>query len=568
MVTIMKDIAKDLLISLKQSVKVILQIVKLVQKCMPPFQIVSDVSRDIGMLIMKLDFKLRQLPFKLAKSLRQVLLVPRDMVRFAGSLKTLINVVRASLSSRATALTAPNLKRLDSNDADASDTELLPSADDESASLLGSEFSTTRSDANSTANGVDEMPAKPPPGTVISIQDDEGEAVVSESDEESSEEDDNAEELESIVGESAVDRMSRVTQARASRASRASQANRTSSTAAPMPQAMARVSAAMPGTPGSMQLQVQVETPLPPVSPPWVQGQAASNSLALNTTIRTMTTAEKLRLHNERVAAMQGGTITKRPEAKLDKLATTPSNDQDKVGIVAQELGLPPTGKMYEDPCVAPEVAIQPSINGEPTTMEENAPDMNQQKPWMAPAPPLPPGAKEDVPAVNEEEGSWTSRLSLHAFSRAVSLRVSSLQFSSQAPEAARDDAENDIAHGKALPGESKTDTFVQMGVNESAHSMALAEEGMSSSIEERESTIFLSLVGCTEAAKPTGIACEDQESDTPLSPAKIVSKPITHLPKHASALEEALCRQSVAAQLLGDGDRSPHQTKSDSLDA
>jgi len=192
-VTILKTVASNFLGVVKNSAKLIYQIANLVRKCFPPFPIVTDVSKDIGMLIMSLDFKLHQLPFKLAKSLRQILLIPRDMLRFAGSVKSLIKVMRAAFSKRTAALTAPQLKLLESKDvADGEDDEIAPAADGTDTDGVLGELGAATGEATAIAMEAEALPDEPPPGMAIAIQDDEGEMVVGEEDEQPEDADDDS----------------------------------------------------------------------------------------------------------------------------------------------------------------------------------------------------------------------------------------------------------------------------------------------------------------------------------------------------------------------------------------
>lgn len=197
-VSIFKELAKDFVEVVTHSCKLIYQIVNLVRKCLPPFPIVTDVSRDIGMMIMQLDFKLRSLPFKLAKSLRQILLIPRDMLRFAGSVNMLFKVLGAALSKKAPALTPPQLTKRGSDggmsDND-DDDELQPTAgQDSSAGILGAELAAAAGEAKVAAEEAEAIPNEPPPGTVISIDDEDGVTMADEEEEpEDAEDDDESE---------------------------------------------------------------------------------------------------------------------------------------------------------------------------------------------------------------------------------------------------------------------------------------------------------------------------------------------------------------------------------------
>jgi len=187
-------VACDFLGVVKNATVVVYQIANLVRKCLPPhFPIVTEVSKDIGMLIMQLDFRLRSLPFKLAKSLRQLLLIPRDMVRFAGSVSTLVKMIRGGLSSRAAALSAPQLKRLDmkaDNSAAVYDDDLVPNASEcDVDGWLGHELGAAAKEATVATKEAEAVPEAPPAGMKVVVQDDEGGNEL-EDEEETAEDDD------------------------------------------------------------------------------------------------------------------------------------------------------------------------------------------------------------------------------------------------------------------------------------------------------------------------------------------------------------------------------------------
>jgi len=120
--------------------------------------------------------QLRALPFKLAHSLRQILLIPRDMLRFAGSMRMLIRMLRGALANKAPALTAPQLKKLHGTDNEDEDDELVPSADETdklASALLGDELATVASDVTNVAQEAEDLPEEPTPGMVITIEDDD-----------------------------------------------------------------------------------------------------------------------------------------------------------------------------------------------------------------------------------------------------------------------------------------------------------------------------------------------------------------------------------------------------------
>lgn len=121
--------------------------------------------------------QLRALPFKLAHSLRQILLIPRDMLRFAGSVRMLIRVLRGALANKAPALTALQLKALDVTDGEDEDNELVPSTDEVdklARAVLNDELGTVAADAANVAKDADELPEEPPPDAVITIDDEDG----------------------------------------------------------------------------------------------------------------------------------------------------------------------------------------------------------------------------------------------------------------------------------------------------------------------------------------------------------------------------------------------------------
>jgi hypothetical protein len=101
---VFKRVAKINVDVLSDASKLIRQVIHLVRKCLPPFPIIADVSRGIGLIAMDLDFKLRSLPFQLAKSLRRVLKVPIELIRFATSTRNLLRVLHEVMPSKERAL--------------------------------------------------------------------------------------------------------------------------------------------------------------------------------------------------------------------------------------------------------------------------------------------------------------------------------------------------------------------------------------------------------------------------------------------------------------------------------
>jgi len=194
-VCILNDVAKDFLGVVTNAAKLIYQVANLVRKCLPPhFPVVTDVTKDIGMLIMDLNFKLRSLPFKLAKSLRQILLIPRDMLRFAGSVRSLIVVMRASFSNSACAIDLqPQLKRLEGKDGTEDDTDAelssAPFSEDDITQVMGIELAEAAGEATTAAALAEELPDEPPPGLKVSIEDEDGAGRATVMDEEAATED-------------------------------------------------------------------------------------------------------------------------------------------------------------------------------------------------------------------------------------------------------------------------------------------------------------------------------------------------------------------------------------------
>jgi hypothetical protein len=64
---------------------VIKQVIKVVHKCGPPFDILRDFAIDIAKMSSDVNFRLRSLPFKIAKSLRRIIQMPLDIIRFCAS---------------------------------------------------------------------------------------------------------------------------------------------------------------------------------------------------------------------------------------------------------------------------------------------------------------------------------------------------------------------------------------------------------------------------------------------------------------------------------------------------
>ena len=180
LVSILKEVAKDFLGVVTNAAKLIYQVANLARKCLPPtFPIVADVSKDIGMLVMELDFKLRLLPFKLAKALRQLLLLPRDLVRFAGSVKSLVTVMRAAFSNKGGAIDlAPQLLRLEMKDGkvieEKEDAELEATgrtSEGDIDGVLGNALANAAGDATDASQTLAEVPDEPPPGLKITVDD-------------------------------------------------------------------------------------------------------------------------------------------------------------------------------------------------------------------------------------------------------------------------------------------------------------------------------------------------------------------------------------------------------------
>jgi len=217
LVSILKEVANDFLGVVTNAGKLIYQIANLARKCLPPtFPIVADVSKDIGMLVMALDFKLRLLPFKLARALRQIMMLPRDLIRFAGSVKSLITIMRAAFSNKGGPIDlAPQLLKLEVKDdgkvADENEDAELEAKERTSqtdmAEILGSELAKAASDASDAIKVVDEVPDEPPPGLKVTIDDGEengGRGTVADEDDAAEDEEgdeDDREDEEMIEGD-------------------------------------------------------------------------------------------------------------------------------------------------------------------------------------------------------------------------------------------------------------------------------------------------------------------------------------------------------------------------------
>ena len=81
-------------------VVVIKEACKAVYKCMPPFPVLKEFAQDIVKLTNDVNFRLRALPFKVAKALRRIIHMPLDIIRFCTSVKLASVLRRASVRAR------------------------------------------------------------------------------------------------------------------------------------------------------------------------------------------------------------------------------------------------------------------------------------------------------------------------------------------------------------------------------------------------------------------------------------------------------------------------------------
>ena len=191
-INIFKTLALGLLGVIKNGGVMLAQMVNFVRKCFPPFTIITDVSKDIGMMIMALDFKLRHLPFKLAKGLRRILMLPRDIYRFCGSARMLVRLLASAMGKSTKELPAPapikfkELAEGSVSDMD-DDEENELNAKDEPEPELPGELGEAAKEAKAAAAEADKMPDKPPPPEKGSALD---EAMDEDEDDEEDKEDD------------------------------------------------------------------------------------------------------------------------------------------------------------------------------------------------------------------------------------------------------------------------------------------------------------------------------------------------------------------------------------------
>jgi hypothetical protein len=65
-----------------------------VVKCLPPFTIIPHLHMDFAKAIHFLDFNIRKLPYRILQSLRRIVQLPRDVYRFCGSMKMMLQFMR------------------------------------------------------------------------------------------------------------------------------------------------------------------------------------------------------------------------------------------------------------------------------------------------------------------------------------------------------------------------------------------------------------------------------------------------------------------------------------------
>jgi hypothetical protein len=115
-INIFKKLAINFVKLVKSGTAFVLRTINLVRKCCPPhFPIIFDVKKDICGMVMALDFSLMQLPVKLVKALKRIVVFPRDVYRLCGSTKVLMRLLATAIKSKSsdplpalTKITAPD----------------------------------------------------------------------------------------------------------------------------------------------------------------------------------------------------------------------------------------------------------------------------------------------------------------------------------------------------------------------------------------------------------------------------------------------------------------------------
>uniref|UniRef100_A0A7S4C384 Uncharacterized protein n=1 Tax=Chrysotila carterae TaxID=13221 RepID=A0A7S4C384_CHRCT len=168
LVNIFKTLALGLLNVIKNSAVFLYQASNFVRKCLPPFPVISDVTSEIGMLVMSLDFSLHALPYKLARSLKRVLMLPKDIYRFYGSTTLLLKMLVSMMGKSANQLPPPKKLKmikaaedLEVGEEEGDDDDEL-SADDEPPPELPGELGEAAKEASRAAEEASSIPDQPP----------------------------------------------------------------------------------------------------------------------------------------------------------------------------------------------------------------------------------------------------------------------------------------------------------------------------------------------------------------------------------------------------------------------
>jgi hypothetical protein len=68
--------------------KLVLHAIKLIAMCLPPFTIIHKLHMDLAKAVHHLQFSLIRLPARVLRSLKRIILLPKDVYRFCGSMKS------------------------------------------------------------------------------------------------------------------------------------------------------------------------------------------------------------------------------------------------------------------------------------------------------------------------------------------------------------------------------------------------------------------------------------------------------------------------------------------------
>jgi len=178
-IKVFKTVALSFASVLKSGAKFLLDAVAWLRKCLPPtFPIFTDIYRDIGMLVMNLDFKLRAVPWKFAKGLRRILGIPADMLRFGASTRMIMQMLREAMKPGAMQL--PQKAGSAEDVRDDNDENLEPTKEQIGQEELPGEMGEVSKEAMAALAEAETIPEDMPPGDDDEDSDDDAEEAEDE----------------------------------------------------------------------------------------------------------------------------------------------------------------------------------------------------------------------------------------------------------------------------------------------------------------------------------------------------------------------------------------------------